>query len=56
MKQRLAQPSDVIDLARIPGMSGVSASADALVIKAATTYFDTSAAQTRRRPFPPSCI
>ena len=37
MKQRLAQPSDVIDLARIPGLSGVSANADALVIRAATT-------------------
>jgi len=40
MKQRLAQPSDVIDIAKIPGMSGVSATSDALVIKAATTYYD----------------
>ncbi len=40
MKQRLAQPSDVIDIAKIPGMSGVSASGDALVIKGATTYYD----------------
>jgi carbon-monoxide dehydrogenase medium subunit len=49
MKQRLAQPSDVIDLARIPGMSGVSASADTLVIKAATTYFDIlSSADTKK--------
>ncbi len=40
MKQRLAQPSDVIDLARIPALVGVSATADALVIKAATTYYD----------------
>jgi carbon-monoxide dehydrogenase medium subunit len=40
MKQRLAQPSDVIDIARIPGMSGVSVVGDALVIKAATTYYD----------------
>ena len=40
MKQRLAQPSDVIDIAKIPGMSGVSVSGDALVIKAATTYYD----------------
>ena len=40
MKQRLAQPSDVIDIAKIPGMNGVSVSGDALVIKAATTYYD----------------
>ena len=30
----------MIDLARIPGLAGVSATADALVIKAATTYYD----------------
>ena len=42
MKQRLAGPSDVIDLARIPGLTGVSAAADAFVIKAATTHYDVS--------------
>jgi carbon-monoxide dehydrogenase medium subunit len=40
MKQRLAQPSDVIDLARIPALVGVSVTGDAVVIKAATTYYD----------------
>jgi len=40
MKQRLARPSDVIDLARIKDMIGIELSADALTIKAATTYFD----------------
>lgn len=40
MKQRLAAPSDVIDIARIPGLSGIEASADTLTIKAATTYYD----------------
>src|SRR6202166_2352131 len=40
MKQRLAAPSDVIDLARIKDLVGVEASADALTIKAATTYYD----------------
>jgi len=40
MKQRLAGPSDVIDLARIKDMVGIELSADALTIKAATTYFD----------------
>ncbi|MES2751300.1 MAG: xanthine dehydrogenase family protein subunit M [Pseudomonadota bacterium] len=52
MKQRLAQPSDVIDLARIPALVGVSATADALIIKAATTYYDilTSAAAQKAIP------
>src|SRR6201996_7551676 len=40
MKQRLAAPSDVIDLGRIKDLVGIEASADALTIKAATTYFD----------------
>src|SRR6201996_671130 len=40
MKQRLAGPSDVIDLARIKELVGIQATADTLTIKAATTYFD----------------
>jgi aerobic carbon-monoxide dehydrogenase medium subunit len=40
MKQRLASPSDVIDLARIKELVGIEASGDTLTIKAATTYFD----------------
>src|SRR3954463_15617183 len=40
MKQRLASPSDVIDLGRIKELGGIEGSADALTIKAATTYFD----------------
>jgi carbon-monoxide dehydrogenase medium subunit len=40
MKQRLASPSDVIDLARIKDLVGIQSSGDALTIKAATTYFD----------------
>jgi len=42
MKQRLAAPSDVIDLARIAALIGIDASADVLTIKAATTHFDVS--------------
>jgi carbon-monoxide dehydrogenase medium subunit len=48
MKQRLAAPSDVIDLGRIKDLIGIEVTGDALVIKAATTYFDilqSSAAQ-----------
>jgi aerobic carbon-monoxide dehydrogenase medium subunit len=40
MKQRLAAPSDVIDIVRLKDMVGVEASADTLTIRAATTYFD----------------
>ena len=40
MKQRLASPSDVIDLGRIQELIGIELSADALSIKAATSYFD----------------
>src|SRR6202000_783815 len=40
MKQRLAGPSDVIDLARIKDLVGIELSGDTLTIKAATTYYD----------------
>jgi aerobic carbon-monoxide dehydrogenase medium subunit len=40
MKQRLASPSDVIDLGKIKELVGIELSGDALTIKAATTYFD----------------
>lgn len=40
MKQRLAAPSDVIDIAKIKDLIGIEASADAVTIKAATTYYD----------------
>jgi carbon-monoxide dehydrogenase medium subunit len=40
MKQRLASPSEVIDLATIKELVGIEVSADMLTIKAATTYFD----------------
>ena len=40
MKQRLAAPSDVIDLGKIKELVGIEASGDTLTIKAATTYYD----------------
>lgn len=40
MKQRLAGPTDVIDLGKIKELVGIEVSGDALTIKAATTYFD----------------
>ena len=40
MKQRLAAPADVIDLARIKDLIGVESAGDTLTIKAATTHYD----------------
>ncbi|WP_407177992.1 FAD binding domain-containing protein [Bradyrhizobium sp. STM 3562] len=40
MKQRLAAPSDVIDLGRIKELYGIEVSADAVTIKAATPHQD----------------
>ena len=40
MKQRLASPSDVIDLARIKELVGIEPTNDGLVVKAATTHYD----------------
>jgi len=40
MKQRLASPSDVIDLAKIKELVGVDVSGDAVTIKGATTHYD----------------
>ena len=40
MKQRLASPSDVIDLGKIKELQGVELSGDVLTIRAGTTYFD----------------
>jgi aerobic carbon-monoxide dehydrogenase medium subunit len=52
MKQRLASPSDVIDLGRIKELVGVELSADALTIKAATTYFDIMQSADARKAIP----
>jgi len=40
MKQRLASPSDVIDLGKIKELIGIETSTDTLTIKAATTHYD----------------
>src|SRR5258707_12373491 len=52
MKQRLASPSDVIDLGRIKELVGVELSADALTIKAARTYFDIMQSADARKAIP----
>jgi carbon-monoxide dehydrogenase medium subunit len=43
MKQRLASPSDVIDLGKIKDLIGIEVAADTLTIKAATTHHDVAA-------------
>jgi carbon-monoxide dehydrogenase medium subunit len=52
MKQRLAAPSDVIDLGRIKDMVGIETTADALVIKAATTYYDIMQSAAAKKAIP----
>ena len=52
MKQRLAAPSDVIDLGRIKELVGIEATADALIIKAATTYFDITQSRAAKNAIP----
>jgi carbon-monoxide dehydrogenase medium subunit len=52
MKQRLASPSDVIDLGQIKDLIGVEASADALTIKAATTHYDVASSGPVQKAIP----
>src|ERR1700704_2563549 len=52
MKQRLASPSDVIDLGKIKERVGIEVSGDALTIKAATTYFDILQSADARKAIP----
>jgi carbon-monoxide dehydrogenase medium subunit len=52
MKQRLAAPSDVIDLCRIKELIGIEATADALIIKAATPYYDITQSAVAKRAIP----
>ena len=52
MKQRLAAPSDVIDLGKLKDLIGVEASGDALTIKAATTHYDVATSGPARQAIP----
>jgi len=52
MKQRLASPSDVIDLGRIKDLIGIEISGDALTIKAATTHYDVAQSATVQTAIP----
>src|SRR3954468_2717736 len=52
MKQRLAGPPDVIDIAAIKDLIGIEATADALTIKAATTYYDITQSAEAKKAIP----
>jgi carbon-monoxide dehydrogenase medium subunit len=52
MKQRLAAPSDLIDLRRIPELKGISVSGDAVTIGAATTHAEVNASDAVKKAIP----
>jgi carbon-monoxide dehydrogenase medium subunit len=52
MKQRLAAPSDVIDLAKIKELVGIEVSGDTLTIKAATTHYDVAGSDVVQKAIP----
>src|SRR5260370_31485738 len=52
MKQRLASPSDVIDLGKIKDLIGIEVSTDAVTIKAATTHHDVTTSSAVQKAIP----
>ncbi|WP_426438892.1 FAD binding domain-containing protein [Bradyrhizobium genosp. P] len=52
MKQRLAAPSDVIDVAKIKDMIGIDMSGDTVTIKAATTHYDVAQSDAVQKAIP----
>jgi carbon-monoxide dehydrogenase medium subunit len=52
LKQRLAQPSDLIDLAAVPGLDGIREEGDALVIGAATRHVEVERSPVVKRAIP----
>src|SRR5215472_1021142 len=52
MKQRLAAPSDVIDLAKIKDMVGVQPSNNGIEIKGATTHYDVAQSDAVKKAIP----
>ena len=52
MKQRLAAPTDVIDLGRIKELVGIELTGDALIIKGATTYYDIMQSRDAQKAIP----
>ena len=52
MKQRLASPSDVIDLGKIKDLVGIEPTGDGIMIKAATTHYDVASSGTVQKAIP----
>ena len=52
MKQRLASPSDVIDISTIKELVGIEPSADAVTVKAATPHYDVAISEAVRKGIP----
>src|SRR5437763_7696303 len=52
MKQRLASPSDVIDLGKIKELVGIEPSGDGIIVKAATTHYDVASSDTVKKAIP----
>jgi aerobic carbon-monoxide dehydrogenase medium subunit len=52
MKQRLAAPSDVIDLGKIKELIGIEVSADAVTVKAATPHYDVATSAAAQKAIP----
>ena len=52
MKQRLAAPSDVIDLAKIPALIGIEVSGGVVTIKAATPHYDVATSADVQKAIP----
>ena len=52
LKQRLASPSDVVDLAAVPGLAGISRDGDAIVVGALTPHADVASSAEVRGAIP----
>ncbi|MBR0869623.1 xanthine dehydrogenase family protein subunit M [Bradyrhizobium tropiciagri] len=52
MKQRLASPSDVVDLSKLQELIGIDVSGDTVTIKAATAHYDVSQSDAVRKAIP----
>jgi carbon-monoxide dehydrogenase medium subunit len=52
MKQRLAAPSDVIDLRKLPELTGISVTGDAVTSGAATTHAEVNTSDAVRKAIP----
>lgn len=52
MKQRLAAPSDLIDIGRIPELSGITKTGDVITIGAGTKHYDVASSSVVRAAIP----